>query len=106
MSATNTQSKLPQDADSVPIQTLAPIDSTAVTITLGTTQFPQNLPSGAEIVEVSATGNMRFSFGQAATNARVLPAGVYVYKVPIGITTFDAVAVDGSSGRCSVTRLI
>ncbi len=110
MSAVHTQTQLPQDQDSAPIQVLAPEETTVVGFVLAATTNPTTLPQGAEIVEVACTGNMKFAFGTGGVNAttgtrRVIPTGSWVYKVPFGATSFDAVTVDGSSGRVTVARL-
>lgn len=111
MAGVTTKTKLPQDEDSTPIQVLAPDESSIATFALAATTNVTALPSNSEIVEVAVTGNCKFVFGASGVSAatgtrRLLCAGVYVYKVPSGATHFDAVTVDGSSGRISVTRMI
>lgn len=111
----STGTRLPQDADSAPIQALSPVEGSVAVHTLSGVSSAVALPSGAELVEVSCTGNMLFAFGNsgvsATTSSRVLPTGCYVYKVPYSsgntlCTHFAAITVDGSSGRVSVARLV
>lgn len=109
-------STLPRDTNSVPIQVLAPVESTVVNFVLAATTNPHSLPAGSQIVEVAVTGNCQFAFGASGVSAvgsgaRVLTPGVYVYKVPYsnGLVLadhFDAVTVDGSSGRVTVAQLV
>jgi|SRR5690242_19619801 len=109
--------QLPRDANSAPIQTLAPVESTVVNFTLAATTNPHLLPPGSQIVEVAVTGNCQFAFGTSnavtavGSGARVLTSGVYTYRVPVtsaGVlyTYFDAVTVDGSTGRVTVAQLV
>lgn len=115
MAASNTDTKLRQDKDSTPIQVLAPVETSVQGFTLSGSTQTTALPTSSEIVEVAITGNCKFAFGTAAVNAtsgtkRVLTAGVYVYAVPETspgtiATHFDAVTVDGSSGRVTVARM-
>jgi|SRR6185312_4432977 len=107
--AGNTQTKLPQDADSTAIQVLAP--GAVAGMVLSASSNRQALPGGSEVVEVACTGNCKFAFGDSTVDAStgtksVLVTGVYTYKVPSGASFFDAVTVDGSSGRITVTRMI
>lgn len=114
--ATHTATELPRDADNAPIQTLAPVESTVAGFLLAATSNPTALPSGAEIVEVAVTGNCKFAFGASGVNAttgtaRVLTPGVYIYRVPFTAYNvladhFDAVTVDGSTGRVTVARMV
>lgn len=115
--ATHVKAVLPRDSDNAPIPTLQPVEGTVVNFVLAATTNPHALPSGAEIVEVAVTGNAQFAFGTtngvtaAGAGARVLTPGVYIYRVPLTSNGtpygyFDAVTVDSSSGRVSVTRLI
>lgn len=113
--AGNTSTKLPQDSDSAPIQVLAPVEATVVGFVLSSSTNKQSLPAGSEIVEVACTGNCKFAFGissvdATAGTARVITTGVYTYKVPVVANVlaafFDAVTVDGSTGRITVTRMV
>src|SRR5690242_1882278 len=108
---------LPRDANSAPIQTLAPVETTVVNFILAATTNPHALPAGAQIVEVAVTGNCQFAFGTSSgvtavgSGARVLTPGVYIYQVPYSpsgtlYTFFDAVTVDGSSGRVTVAQMV
>lgn len=116
MGAQVTNTKLKQDKDSYPIQVLAPVETTVAQIVLSGSTQTTLLPTGSEIVEIACTGNCKFAFGDVTVNAtsgtkRVLVAGVYVYTVPevtpgVLATYFDAVTVDGSSGRVTVTRMV
>ena len=110
MAVFNTKTKLPQDEDSVPIQVLAPDESSVASFTLAGTTNVTALPVLSQIVEVAVTGNCRFVFGTSGVSAatgtrRILLPGVYVYKVPSGATHFDAVTFGGSSGSISVVRM-
>lgn len=111
MAGVSTKTKLPQDEDSAPIQVLAPDESTVASFSLAASTTVTALPALSEIVEVAVTGNCKFVFGTSGVSAatgtrRILCTGVYVYKVPTGATHFDAVTVDGSSGRVSVARMV
>lgn len=109
--AGNTSTKLPQDADSASIQVLAPVESSVQGVVLAATSNRQALPAGSEVVEVACTGNCKFAFGDSTVDAtvgtkRVLIQGVYMYKVPQFASFFDAVTVDGSTGRITVSRMV
>ena len=113
MGAEYTQSKLPQDVDGVPVQTLR-VDETAITgvsITASTvtTILPTSTlptPSPFELYEVTPTMVCRFATGTAgvtATNGRALNAGSYVYRLPAGHTHFAVVAVGAIAGSPIIT---
>lgn len=111
MAGNVTRTKLPQDEDSAPIQVLSPDESAVASFALAGTTNVTALPALSEIVEIAVTGNCKFVFGTAGVSAatgtrRLLCAGVYVYRVPTGATHFDAVTVDGSSGRISLGRMV
>lgn len=108
-----TSTSLPKDVDSVPIQVLSPVEGTVVNFLMSSSTNPQALPAGAQIVEVAVSGNALVAFGSApnaATSGHLLVTGVYIYRVPspsgITATKMDAVTVDGSSGRCTIVKLI
>jgi hypothetical protein len=112
----NVAAELPRDSDNATIQTMQPVEGTVVNFVLAATTNPHALPTGSEIVEVAVTGNAQFAFGTSSgvsavgSGARVLTPGVYIYRVPVVngtlYTYFDAVTVDGSSGRVTVTRMV
>lgn len=111
MGASNTATSLPQDADSTPIQVLAP-DETSVSsqASIGSGNSRVALPANSEIVEVCVTANCLFKFGNSSVdatvgNSRALVAGVYTYKVPPGASYFAVTQVGGSTGIATVGRL-
>lgn len=109
---TNTDTHLPVDKDSAPIQVLAPVETTVAQASIGAANDRQPLPSGAQIVEVATSDGCRFVFGDSSVDAtsgtrRILPPNaLVVYRVPAGATHFAVVRIAAEAGIVTVTRLI
>ena len=102
---------MPKDVDGKAIQVLAPVEGTVAEVVIGAASSSVALPSGASVVEVAASDLCRIKFGDASVDAsvgtvRVFPAGVAVYRVPVGATHIAAIRIGSSSGFLTVAELV
>lgn len=118
MAADTTETKLPQDRDSYPIQVLAPDDTTVAQASIAAGNNRIALPTGSQVVELGVQDTCRVAFGTSSVDVtvgtrRLLVSGVYVYRVPYTTAATRTLATDiavtsvgGSSGVVTITRLV
>jgi hypothetical protein len=104
--------KMPMDTYGHSVQTLAPDETTVVSIAIGA-DTRQPLPADSKIVEIAATGACRIKFGNSsvlAASGRLFPAGVAVYKIPADLSGTQAthiavISESGSTGNVTIARM-
>lgn len=97
--------QLPADLRGYAIQALAP--DTNATVAIGAASAAVSLPTGSEVVRISASCNCFLRFGATATGSdMVFNAGSEVFRVPAGATQVAAIQNGAVTGTLSVTRLV
>jgi hypothetical protein len=102
---------LPKDVDGKSIQTLAPIESSAVQVIIAAGNNRIALPTDAVVVEVAASDICRIKFGDSSvdattgTVARIFPQGISVYRVPTGATHLAVTQFGTSTGFVTLVQM-
>ena len=101
---------MPKDVDGKAIQTLSPIESTTVQALIAAGNQRIAIPTGSNIVEISANDTCRIKFGDntvdaTAGTARIFPPGSAVYKVPSEATHLAVTQVGTSSGFLTMCEM-
>jgi hypothetical protein len=107
MADRTTDTQLAYDTDGSAIQVLAP--GTPTNAAVGGSSAVTAIPTGAEILEISASTDCFILFttsggSVASTSGMFFPKGAAVYRVPSGATHVAHIQ-DSASGRIALTAL-
>ncbi len=99
---------LPRDNQGYAIQALAP--DANVIVAIGAASANVALPTGAEVVRISAPVNCYIKFGTAGVTATgndpAMNTGAEVFRVPTGATHIAAIQNGAVTGNASITKMV
>lgn len=92
------------------LQALSPVDSASNNLSIGAGSVNAAVPTGAEVIRCSATGNcyLKFGFGSAptaTTSDMLFPSGSEILVLPTGATHFAVIQAGASTGIFSMTKV-